>query len=310
MEGKETKRTGKFKRLWIMFCKDKGQLAIISIFFIIAALYFTTICAGWDRGERGIKYIIEIIGIISNAAIFILIYNFISYEDIDIPGLGRFQVRKAKYDIQSLTNFISYKFFRGNLFNRNKVLESFYKDIDDDFIVRKSSDAITPLEQFPPFIALSQGSDGHFIPKRTNGTDYASNDITIETAKLDTNAIGQMEDILAAINGANITMPECGALYEIWYEYKFTGGDATDFKFEYAGTPLYLKKSKILSYDELTKVVFVAYASKGLLDENRNKTVIGIIKKDKPTFILPPELARQATRSWYREMRREEQNAV
>ncbi len=279
----------------------------LTIVFVLFIIVFIWHCFSDSFSCNLLTEVVFFIDLASMIAIIYMVLNFFWYETIDIEGIGRLRIKRDKYDIQSLTNFISQKYYRGDNFSRRNVLKAFYKDIDDDIELVEPAKA-KPLDAMPHTIIFELENGRYSVKGDTGEIGFEPSSgqrIAIETAALDSNAIEKIEDLLITLNGNNLSMMCCDELYKVWYEYGFGSDDGDDagikdlFRFDYADRHLFVRKSKISSYAELTKVVFVAFAAKSLLSSELNCCSIGLKKNEKPTFILPNELAKQVIIQWY-----------
>ena len=100
-----------------------GLLLIVS--FCISPWADQIMSNQWYRG-------FEIVGVVlsfaANIAIGIVIYNYLTKVKLDIEGIGKVTVRRSEFDIQGLTNYLSFKLFDGDQFGRKNVLEAYYHD--------------------------------------------------------------------------------------------------------------------------------------------------------------------------------------
>ncbi len=131
------------KRIFEILTKPVFLLIILCFLIIVKYLTCWYLCFEDREDTFGWQFLFmggTILGIVTDFAILIYIYNYFSRITIRIKGLGEIRVRRTEYNIQSLTNIISKEFYNGGNFNRDLLLNAFYNNDNKDYEIIKESD--------------------------------------------------------------------------------------------------------------------------------------------------------------------------
>lgn len=173
------------------------------------------------------------LGYVANLAVVAAVIKFVTFETLDVKGIGKIKIDRRLNNISDLTNLISREFFDGNQFQRKPLLDAYYNE--------ESLEIISREKLIDDYIAIKDtGSDSTF--------------------RISRNSVGRIDNLINALKcmlneGNPLSNEMLAEVYGKWYRInEVAPDDVSAITVNYKGKSLTVRRNDIDKPEELVKV--------------------------------------------------------